>query len=190
MRRSGKPGAGWWLSHCAAGKGKTCYLLGYCLPPEVMIPVSNSTRCIALPDLSQCPSIRGTDYRLPLAPASPSFTHNRDKREGISGSKEPAPPSAGTQRVANAGSNLTTSTWEMGHFVLCPLFQRLKWKLDIYPEYSLSPFFLYYLWHTYYKPGPGLNARVSCQAWCSSQAVGRSNMMTSEMMLQRMGTHL
>lgn len=39
-----------------------------------------------------------------------------------------------TQGVANAGSNLATNTPEMGHFVLYSLFQRSKWKLDLYPE--------------------------------------------------------
>lgn len=57
---------GWLMSKlpCSRRKKKTCYLLRSCLQPQLMIPVSNSTLHIALPDPDQCPSIRGTDYRL------------------------------------------------------------------------------------------------------------------------------
>lgn len=99
------------------GREKPCYSLHSCLPLGLMIPVSNSTLNIALPDSYQCPSIRGTDYRLPLPSAPPPFTYSEDKREGPSGNRKRCPsPSAWTHGVAHAGSNLTTSTWKWGIF--------------------------------------------------------------------------
>lgn len=57
-----------------------------------MMPVSNSTLNIVLPDSYQCPSIRGTDYRLPLPSAPPPFTYSWDKRESPSGNRKDTLP--------------------------------------------------------------------------------------------------
>ena len=73
-------------------------------------------------------------HRPPLSTASPPSTHSRDKREGPRGNGEDILPPLPLECMAKAGSNLTTNTLEMGHFVLCSLFQRPKWKLELYPE--------------------------------------------------------
>lgn len=56
-----------------------------------MIPASDSTLCITLPDPYQCSPIRGTHYTMPLAPSPPPSTQSRDERKGTSAGRETVP---------------------------------------------------------------------------------------------------